>query len=92
MDVGSKQLNINPDALDPNPSSADRTWSFNSNLDFERITSWTNDVMENYNISREKILLTGFSDGAIYTLTCGLMEESPFTHLAHVSGIYIHRT
>ncbi len=43
--------------------------------------------MENYNISREKILLTGFSDGAIYTLTCGLLEESPFTNLAPVSGV-----
>jgi len=40
-----------------------------------------------WRVDRDRMLLTGFSDGAIYALTCGLMEGSPFSALAPISGV-----
>jgi len=68
------------------PSSTDRTWSFKSSLDADKIIASVHEVLATYHVPETKVLLTGFSDGAIYTLTLGLMDDSPFTALAPVSG------
>jgi phospholipase/carboxylesterase len=38
-------------------------------------------------VDRARILLTGLSDGATYTLLAGLAEGAPYTALAPVSGV-----
>ena len=44
-------------------------------------------VGERWNVDPERVLLTGLSDGATFTLLAGLTEDMPFTHLAPVSGV-----
>jgi phospholipase/carboxylesterase len=48
-------------------------------------------VRENWRVDPERILLTGLSDGATYTLLHGLRKESPYTVLAPISGV-LHPT
>jgi phospholipase/carboxylesterase len=48
------------------------------------MTDW---VAAKWNVDREHILLTGLSDGATMTLLIGLGADTPFTHLAPVSGV-----
>lgn len=69
------------------PSSSGRTWSFNHRLDADQIISAINEIAHRYIIDKEHILLTGFSDGAIYTLTCALTDDLPFTAFAPISGV-----
>ena len=38
-------------------------------------------------MDEEHVLLTGLSDGATFTLLSGLQPDSPFTHLAPLSGV-----
>jgi phospholipase/carboxylesterase len=44
-------------------------------------------VASKWNVDREHVLLTGLSDGATMTLLVGLGADTPFTHLAPVSGV-----
>jgi phospholipase/carboxylesterase len=44
-------------------------------------------VANTYRVDASKILLTGLSDGATYTLLGGMTAASPFTHLAPISGV-----
>ncbi|MBU3918024.1 dienelactone hydrolase family protein, partial [bacterium] len=69
------------------PSSIGMTWSFQSDRDSRSINSIIDTISKQWNVNREKILLTGFSDGAIYSLTYGLQQSSPFTALAPISGV-----
>ena len=69
------------------PSSAGRTWSFDSPVDAKGISAMIDTLSEKWRVDRTRILLTGCSDGAIYTLTCGIQKNSPFTALAPISGV-----
>jgi len=69
------------------PSAAARTWAFDSRTDADRIFAAVDFLLETRPVRRDRLLLTGFSDGAIHTLTCGLLADSPFTALAPVSGV-----
>ncbi len=69
------------------PSSAGRTWSFEGSEDADSITRMIDNLSEKWRVDRSRMLLTGFSDGAIYTLTYGMQENSPFSMLAPISGI-----
>ncbi len=70
------------------PTSRDTTWSFNGpDVDAPALDSMLSYVQENWRIDPERILLTGLSDGATYTLLHGLREESPYTVLAPISGV-----
>ena len=70
------------------PSSADRTWSFEgADVDRPRLRAILDRVGAAWSLNRERVLLTGLSDGATYTLLAGLAEDSPFTALAPVSGV-----
>lgn len=44
-------------------------------------------VCRRWNVDRQRILLTGLSDGATFTLLAGLAENAPYTALAPVSGV-----
>lgn len=69
------------------PSSIDRTWSFDGSADADNISSMMDTVAGEWRVDRNRMLLTGLSDGAIYTLIWGLKKESPFSALAPVSGV-----
>ena len=70
------------------PTSQDRTWSImGEDLDAGAVRGMVEGVAERYPIDRARMLLTGMSDGGTYTMTCGLQEGMPFTHLAPACGV-----
>jgi phospholipase/carboxylesterase len=70
------------------PTSIGTTWSFNGpDHDAPAILDAVERTCEQWNVARDRILLTGLSDGATYTLYLGLREDVPFTALAPVSGV-----
>lgn len=70
------------------PTSRDSTWSLHApEIDgqvLRRLTEW---VKSKWLVDEEHVLLTGLSDGATMTLLTGLASDSPFTHLAPISGV-----
>jgi len=70
------------------PTSQDRTWSImGRELDAEPLRHMIESVAERYPVDRERVLLTGMSDGGTYTMLCGLQDGMPFTHLAPACGV-----
>jgi phospholipase/carboxylesterase len=70
------------------PTSRATTWSLmGPDVDAGALDSMLAYVRERWSIDRDRILLTGLSDGATYTLLHGLREGSPFTHLAPACGV-----
>ena len=69
------------------PTSTGRTWSFQAAYDALKIETAIGCLSNQWPIDSDNILLTGFSDGAIYALTCGLQERSPYSALAPISGV-----
>lgn len=70
------------------PTSRERTWSImgGEDVDAEGLGQMVEFVATRYPVDRERVLLTGMSDGATYALLCGLGEGMPFTHLAPACG------
>jgi len=70
------------------PTSLDRTWSMmGPDVDAEPLREMVESVAARYAVDRERVLLTGMSDGATYALYCGLRGGMPFTHLAPACGV-----
>ena len=70
------------------PTSRGSTWALNGpDVDLAPLRSMIDTVAANWPIDRSRVLLTGLSDGATYTLLGGLREDSPFTAFAPVSGV-----
>jgi phospholipase/carboxylesterase len=70
------------------PTSLGSTWSMmGADIDAPALKRMVAYVGEGWKVDAERILLTGLSDGATYTLLCGLQEDMPFTALAPVSGV-----
>jgi phospholipase/carboxylesterase len=70
------------------PTSIGPTWSLDlPSVDAVRIASMVDFVAERWPIDRERLLLTGLSDGATFTLLAGLLEGAPYAALAPVSGV-----
>lgn len=70
------------------PSSLQDTWSLaGPDLDAAGLKALTADLQQKLPIDPQRILLTGMSDGASYSLMLGLQPDSPFTHLAAFSGV-----
>ena len=70
------------------PTSLGPTWSFQGpDLDAPIVHAIVAHVLEGWSVDPGRILLTGLSDGATYTLFLGLREESPFSALAPLSGV-----
>jgi phospholipase/carboxylesterase len=74
------------------PTSLGPTWSFQGqDVDAAALHRIVDHVREGWRLDPERVLLTGLSDGATYTLFCGLRSDSPFTALAPLSGV-LHPT
>jgi phospholipase/carboxylesterase len=71
------------------PTSRDRTWSImgGDDADGDALRQIVESVAERYRVDRQRVLLTGMSDGATYALLCGLADGGPFTHLAPACGV-----
>jgi phospholipase/carboxylesterase len=70
------------------PTSVGPTWALmGSDEDIASVSRMIDFASANYRIDRSKVLMTGLSDGATYTLLGGLTEDAPFTHLAPISGV-----
>jgi phospholipase/carboxylesterase len=70
------------------PTSLGSTWSLDAPaLDASRLASMVEFVAQRWPVDRARILLTGLSDGATFTLLAGLLEGAPYTALAPVSGV-----
>lgn len=70
------------------PTSLGDTWSLHGpdvdGPELRRMLAW---VEERYPVDPGRRLLTGLSDGATFTLLCGLAEDAPWTALAPFSGV-----
>ena len=70
------------------PTSQGDTWSLmEKDIDLPILIQEIEFIANMLNIDRNKILLTGMSDGATYSMLAGIRENSPFTHLAPFSGV-----
>lgn len=74
------------------PASRESTWDmiasdFGPDVDF--IDEALEFAFENYDINREKIVLSGFSDGASYALSLGLANGDLFTHIVAFSPGFV---
>lgn len=70
------------------PSSRGTTWSLDApELDGRALRRMVDFVSERWPLDRERILLTGLSDGATFALLTGLHLEAPYSALAPVAGV-----
>jgi phospholipase/carboxylesterase len=70
------------------PTSRERTWSLlGEDVDAPALHEIVAFVCERYPVDRQRVLLTGMSDGGTYTLLAGLRDATPFTHLAPACGV-----
>jgi phospholipase/carboxylesterase len=70
------------------PTSRGPTWSLmDEDVDAPALRAMVAYVRQHWRVDDRRILLTGLSDGATYTLLCGLQPDMPFTALAPVSGV-----
>jgi len=70
------------------PTSLGSTWALmGDDVDAPALRTMVDYVRGHWQVDDEHILLTGLSDGATYTLLCGLQADRPFTALAPVSGV-----
>ncbi|HIG72431.1 MAG: hypothetical protein ABGX04_10050 [Myxococcales bacterium] len=70
------------------PTSRDSTWSLQApEIDGQVLRRTVEWVGSKWRVDAEHVLLTGLSDGATMTLLVGLAADSPFTHLAPISGV-----
>ncbi len=71
------------------PTARGSTWSMmGPDEDRPALTSMVSFVREHWNVDSSRILLTGLSDGATYSLLAGLREDAPFTALAPACGVF----
>ena len=70
------------------PTSHERTWSLlGEDVDAAALREVLAFVAGRYPVDRDRMLLTGMSDGGTYTLQAGLQDGMPFTHLAPACGV-----
>ena len=71
------------------PTATGSTWSLQDPepdiMHLERILAL---IRSQWSIDPERMLLTGLSDGGTFTLLSGLIETSPFTHLAPIAASF----
>ncbi len=70
------------------PTSRGETWSLMApSRDATPLARMIDFVADRWPVDRERILLTGLSDGATFTLLAGLAEDAPYTAFAPMSGV-----
>ncbi len=71
------------------PTSSEGTWSLmGPDVDSENLDKMVEYACTHWQIDRERILLSGMSDGGTYSYVTGLREDAPFTHLAPSSASF----
>ncbi len=71
------------------PTSRGDTWSLQEpDLDTANLHAIVEHVTGLWSVDSQRILLTGMSDGGTFSLLAGLRDDSPFTHLAPLSGTF----
>jgi len=71
------------------PSSREGTWSLmGPDIDSGNLDAIVAHVGELWNIDRDRILLTGMSDGGTFSYVSGLRDDVPYTHLAPISASF----
>ncbi|WP_420560612.1 phospholipase [Tepidicaulis sp.] len=71
------------------PTARTDTWALTGDdIDTPNIMRFLDFVKARWPIDEEKMLLTGMSDGGTFCYVSGLLEGSPFTHLAPVSAAF----
>lgn len=71
------------------PTARQDTWSLmGPDLDSAPIAQMIDYVTGRWHVDRDRVLLTGMSDGATFSLVSGLRDGSPCTHLAPISGTF----
>ena len=71
------------------PTSQGATWSLvGEDQDAKTLRRIVSGSCKQWNIDTTRVMLTGMSDGATYTLLNGLLEETAFTHLAPLCGTF----
>jgi phospholipase/carboxylesterase len=77
-------------ALVLSPTSRGRTWSImGDDIDVAGLREMVEFTAARYAVDRERVLLTGMSDGATYAFRAALDEDTPFTHLAPACGMLL---
>jgi len=70
------------------PTARGSTWSLNAPaVDSAALGRMLHFVQERWRVDSERILLTGLSDGATFTLLAGFAEAAPYAALAPVAGV-----
>ena len=71
------------------PTALGKTWSLmGPDRDSPNLGVIVERVAERWNVDRDRMLLTGMSDGGTFAYVSGLREGSPFTHLAPSSASF----
>jgi phospholipase/carboxylesterase len=70
-------------------SSSKSTWALmGEDTDTPNLARILASVRERWNVDRDRLLLTGMSDGGTFCYVTGLESGSPFTHLAPVAATF----
>lgn len=70
------------------PTSQGNTWSLSDpETDLVPLADLVERIAGEYPVDREKILLTGISDGATFALGCAMEPDSPFSAFNPVCGV-----
>ncbi|MCH9670297.1 MAG: phospholipase [Gammaproteobacteria bacterium] len=70
------------------PTAREGTWSLMGNdVDSLSLKKMVEYVSDQWRIDSARILLTGMSDGATYSLLTGLQPDMPYTAFAPISGV-----
>ncbi|MBH79689.1 MAG: phospholipase [Gammaproteobacteria bacterium] len=71
------------------PTSRQNTWSLTEpEIDLPGLDGLVERAQGLWNVDKQRILLTGMSDGGTFSYLGGLRDDSPFTHLAPISGSF----
>ena len=69
------------------PNSRGRTWALESEDEIVSIKQMIQQNLGRWQVDESRILLTGFSDGATYTLKCAMGEDPLFSAFAPIAGM-----
>ncbi len=70
------------------PTSKDMTWAITRPWeDLSGLEDLVEKIIRDYPVDRSRVLLSGFSDGATYTLRCAMLPGSIFSDFQPVSGV-----
>jgi phospholipase/carboxylesterase len=71
------------------PTAVGDTWSLSGpDIDTPGLLDLLEGARERWNIDPARMLLTGMSDGGTFSYVSGLVDTSPFTHLAPASAAF----